>query len=221
MKKNIFIFLIILITDLLYSQNITCIYELKFRPNSDKDSLITNIYYLDINGTESIFRSEFERESDSLVNKRGLGIGRKALFITSLYTRKKLKINEIQKLIVTGLVGNQFFIKIHDELNWKIVNEKQKIGDLDCQKAEVDYGGRRWTAWFSESVNLQEGPYVFCGLPGLIVKITDSRSDYNFSLVQLKKSETNSFYPPKTIGKEIFWTDFQKMMQNYYDEPPI
>lgn len=99
------------------------------------------------------------------------------------------------------------------------MNEKQKIGDLDCQKAEVDYGGRHWTAWFLESVNLQEGPYVFCGLPGLIVKITDSRSDYNFSLVQLKKSETSSFYPPKTIGKEISWTDFQKMMQNYYDDP--
>lgn len=220
MKKYIFIIFIILITDLLYSQSITCIYELKFRPNPNKiDSLIKNVYYLDIHGNESIFRSEFERESDSLIVKRGLGFGRKALFITSLNAKKNLKINEIQKFIITGLMGNRFFIKINNELKWKIGNEKQKIGDLDCQKAELDYGGRHWTAWFSNSLNLQEGPYIFHGLPGLIVEITDSYSDYDFSLVQLKNSEISNFHLPRTTGKEISWSDFQKIIQNYYNDP--
>lgn len=220
MKKNIFIIFILLITNLLYGQNITCIYELKFRPNPNrKDSLITNMYYLDIHGNESIFRSEFERESDSLINKKGLGFGRKALFITNLYAKKDLRINEIKKLIITGLMGNRFFIKVDDELKWEIGDEKQKIGDLDCQKAELDYGGRHWTAWFSNSLNLQEGPYIFHGLPGLIVKITDSYSDYSFNLIQLKNSEINNFHLPRTTEKEISWSDFQKIIQNYYDDP--
>lgn len=219
MKGKKIIFLIILITNLFYSQNITCLYELKFKPNRNKDSLVTNIYCLDIYGTQSVFRSKLQRESDSLSEKTRLSLRRKALFFTDLFANKDLKKNEIQKLIITGLMANKFFIKITDELKWKIGDEKQKIGDLDCQKAEVDYGGRHWIAWFSESVNFQEGPYIFHGLPGLIVKITDSDLDYSFSLIQLKKAENSDFYLSKTAGKEISWIDFQKIMQNYYDDP--
>lgn len=218
MKKNIILILVTLITSLLYSQNITCLYELKFKPNHNKDSLITKMFYLDIDESQSIFRSEFERDSDSLIYRRGLGIGRNAKFITDLYAKKDLKINEIQKLIITPMMRNRFFIKINEELKWKIGNKKQKIGNLECQKAELDYGGRHWIAWFAESVNLQEGPYVFHGLPGLIVKITDMHLDYDFNLIQLKKVEKSNFFAPKTTGKEISWTDFQKIIQNYYND---
>lgn len=219
MKKILLIIIAILFTNLLYSQNMTSIYELKFRINPKKDSLITNIFYLDIDGFQSIFRSELERKSDSLINKKGLGFGRKALFITDLYAKKDLKNNEIQKLIISGLMGNRYFIKIDDDLKWEIKNEKQKIGNLDCQKAEVDYGGRHWIAWFSKSINLQEGPYVFHGLPGLIIKITDQNSDYNFNLIQLKKAESNNIYFHKSKEKQISWLDFQRMIQNYYNDP--
>ncbi|GEN78000.1 GLPGLI family protein [Chryseobacterium hagamense] len=219
MKKQIFVAIIILITNLVYSQNMTGIYELKFRINQDKDHLTTNIFYLDINGSQSIFRSELERKSDSLINKKGFGFGRKALFITDLCAVKNLKNNEIKKIIVSGLMGNRYSIKVEDSLKWEIKNEKQKIGNLNCQKAEVDYGGRHWIAWFSESVNLQEGPYIFHGLPGLIVRISDSHLDYNFNLIQLKKSNDNNIYFHKSKEKEMSWGDFQKMIQNYYNDP--
>ncbi|WP_312902487.1 GLPGLI family protein [Chryseobacterium taichungense] len=217
--KKILIIVAILIINSLYSQKMTGIYELKFRINPDKDSLITNIFYLDIDGFQSTFRSEIERKSDSLINKKGFGYGRKSLFITDLYSKKDLKTNEIQKLIISGLVGNRYFIKIDDELKWEIKNEKQKIGNLDCQKAEVDYGGRHWIAWFSETVNLQEGPYIFHGLPGLIIKITDQNLDYDFNLIQLKKAENYNIYFHKSKEKQITWLDFQRMIQNYYNDP--
>ena len=127
----------------------TGIYELKFRINPTKDSLITNTFYLDVDGFQSIFRSELERKSDSLINTKGFGFGRKSLFITDLLAKKNLKTHEIQKILISGLVGNRYFIKIDDPLKWEIKNEKRKIGNLDCQKAEVDYGGRHWIAWFS------------------------------------------------------------------------
>lgn len=220
MKKWLLVIITITIANFFYSQKMTCIYELKFRINPNKDSLITNIFYLDIDGFKSIFRSELERNSDSLINIKGFGFGRKALFITDLYAKKDLQINEIQKLIVTGLMGNRYFIKIDDDLKWKIKIEKQKIGNLDCQKAEVDYGGRHWIAWFSESVNLQEGPYIFHGLPGLIIKITDQNLDYDFNLIQLKKTDnSNNIYRHKSKEKEITWLDFQRIIENYYNDP--
>lgn len=217
-KKLLLFIIAISIVNVLYSQSMTGIYELKFRNNPKKDSVITNVFYLDINGFQSIFRSELERRSDSLINIKGLGLGRKALFITDLYAKKDLKTNEIQKLIITGLMGNRYSIKINDDLNWDIKNEKQEIGNLDCQKAEVDYGGRHWIAWFSKSVNLQEGPYIFHGLPGLIIKLTDQNSDYDFNLIQLKKSENNIYFH-KSKEKQITWLDFQRMIQNYYNDP--
>lgn len=207
MLKSIFSFLFF-ICNFYIAQNITCTYELKFKPNPQKDSLVSNRFYLDIYGKRSIFRSALERESDSLISKSGLGKGRKVQFVTELFSRKNLENGDIQKVIITPLMRNRFFIKIEDELNWKIVDENQKIGELLCQKAELDYGGRHWIAWFAESINLHEGPYVFNGLPGLIVKISDTQLEYDFNLIQLKKSQNSDFFIP-AIGKEIFWEDFQ------------
>jgi GLPGLI family protein len=47
----------------------------------------------------------------------------------------------------------------------KISSEKRKIGDFDCQRAELDYGGRKWIAWFAAEIPFQDVPYVFHGLP--------------------------------------------------------
>ncbi|WES96731.1 GLPGLI family protein [Chryseobacterium arthrosphaerae] len=217
MKKYI-ICLFIFIMNVLHCQSVTCIYELKFRQNQNKDSLITSQFYLDINGKKSIFRSELQKKSDSLVQKTGLGLGRGMLFFTDLFAKKDLETKEIQKVIITPTMRTRFFIPVEDRLEWKVINEKQKIGDLYCQKAELDYGGRHWIAWFTDSINLQDGPYIFNGLPGLIVKISDSRLDYDFSLVQLKHVKHSDFFVSPS-GKKINWPDFQKIMQSYYDDP--
>lgn len=218
MKKKTIILFLIFISGIFYCQNITCLYELRFKSNPNKDSLITSNFYLDIYGNQSIFRSEVERKTDSLIEKTGLGYGRKTLFITDLYSMKDMKTNDIQKIIITPAMKTRFNIKINDELKWQIKAEKQKIGELDCQKAELDYGGRHWIAWFSESINLHEGPYIFHGLPGLIIKLSDSKLEYNFNLIQLKNSEYENLYIPKKMAKEISWIDFQKIIQNYYDD---
>ena len=73
------------------------------------------------------------------------------------------------------------------EFNWKITNEKIKIGEYNCIKAELYYAGRHWIAWFTTDVPFQDGPYKFSGLPGLIVKVEDSKGDYSFDLKETKK----------------------------------
>ncbi|UZT96615.1 GLPGLI family protein [Chryseobacterium fluminis] len=216
--KKYMISLLVFIISMLHSQSVTCIYELKFRPDQDKDSLVASPFYLEIDGKKSIFRSGSERRSDSIVQKTGLGPGRGMLFFTDLFAKKNLDTKEIQKVIITPTMRTRFYIAIEDKLDWKMTSEKQKIGELYCQKAEVDYGGRHWTAWFADSMNLQEGPYIFNGLPGLIVKIADSRSDYDFSLIQLKNVKNSDFFTPPS-GKKITWMDFQKIMQSYYNDP--
>ena len=51
------------------------------------------------------------------------------------------------------------------KMNWKIEDEVKKIGIYNCQKATLEIGGRKWTAWFTPDVPLNFGPYKFQGLP--------------------------------------------------------
>lgn len=82
----------------------------------------------------------------------------------------------------------------------------------------MNYGGRIWEAWFSSSIPTQEGPYVFHGLPGLIISISDSNKDYNFNLVRLLKADKSGYSNSKK-GKLIDWSMFEKIQKNFYSDP--
>ncbi|SHF46036.1 GLPGLI family protein [Chryseobacterium vrystaatense] len=81
--------------------------------------------------------------------------------------------------------------------NWKLMNETKVINTISCKKAEVNFKGRNWTAWYSTEIPFPYGPYKFSGLPGLIVKITDEKGDYNFELV---KSVSNSELKGRSVN---------------------
>ncbi|WP_343609070.1 GLPGLI family protein [Chryseobacterium oranimense] len=68
--------------------------------------------------------------------------------------------------------------------DWKLVNETKVINTINCKKAEVTFKGRNWIAWYSPKIPFPYGPYKFSGLPGLIVKITDDKGDFDFELVK-------------------------------------
>jgi len=69
-------------------------------------------------------------------------------------------------------------------MNWRLVNETKIINTINCKKAEVIFKGRNWIAWYSPEIPLPYGPYKFSGLPGLIIKITDDKGDWDFELVK-------------------------------------
>lgn len=87
--------------------------------------------------------------------------------------------------------GRPLYLSYSEEIkiSWKIENEKKKIGEYEAQKATTEFGGRKWTAWFAESIPFPDGPYKFSGLPGLIVKIEDAEKNYSWELKGNKKIE--------------------------------
>ncbi|RTZ46452.1 GLPGLI family protein [Chryseobacterium arthrosphaerae] len=42
---------------------------------------------------------------------------------------------------------------------------KKKNREFNTQKAVCDFAGRKWTAWFTADLPIQDGPYKFYGLP--------------------------------------------------------
>jgi GLPGLI family protein len=77
-----------------------------------------------------------------------------------------------------------------DAFHWNILSDTLSIGGLLCQKAEVRFGNRSWIAWFAPSIPVSDGPYKFCGLPGLIINISDKQGYWNFKLANLQNRDT-------------------------------
>lgn len=85
------------------------------------------------------------------------------------------------------------------EFNWQLTEAQDSIAGLLCYQATTSYGGRHYTAWYAPEIPIADGPYVFCGLPGLIVQIADEREWFQF---RLKSIQTNP--GPRFWSKDYF-----------------
>lgn len=74
-----------------------------------------------------------------------------------------------------------------DVIKWTLGEDTSKALGYRLNQAFTNYGGRNWVAWYSADIPMNDGPYKFCGLPGLILKVYDSKKDYIFEAVTLEK----------------------------------
>lgn len=123
------------------------------------------------------------------------------------------------------MVQNMFIVETNDKINWNLVDETKTIGGYKLQKATAKYGGRNWTAWFTKEISLNEGPYKFRGLPGMIFEIYDDKDNFKFSLVKsykLPKTYETLEILEKFGGQnavKIPESRLKKMMLDYYNDP--
>ncbi|MNY17105.1 hypothetical protein D3C86_1504040 [compost metagenome] len=106
------------------------------------------------------------------------------------------------------------------KINWKISSEKEKIGEWNAQKAEADFAGRHWIAWFSTEIPIQDGPYKFNGLPGLIVKIEDKKGSHKLELKGIKNIQGDldiNVFEAREIA--VNSKQFQKVIKDYENDP--
>ena len=99
---------------------------------------------------------------------------------------------EYEKRIVTTIdhifsYGMYEYEEPFDNFIWQITSETDTIHNYVCQKAICDFGGRTWEAWFAMEIPISDGPYKFCGLPGLILNIADTQNHYSFKFLSIEK----------------------------------
>lgn len=215
MKKLNLIFVLMVLAPFCFGQKMSFIYEVKYRLNNQMpDKFNTNIMILDFLDKNSIFRERIDRKSDSLKMNNGLPMLSSG-FENQFYIKKDLLNSKISKVITNGQFS--YLLPIEESLKWEISSEKKKIGIYNSQKATVTYGGRNWTAWFTNEIPINDGPYVFNGLPGLIIAITDNNGDYNFGLVQVKK--TSNLFDARVKAINIDWNKYKQLAKSYYQNP--
>ena len=101
--------------------------------------------------------------------------------------------------------------------DWKISGETDSIFGYKVQKATTCFAGRHWIAWFAPEIPYNDGPYKFNGLPGLILKVHDTRNHYLFEAVSIEipQEKTPIYFTEQTYirtTKEGFfraWNSFR------------
>ncbi|WP_137904469.1 GLPGLI family protein [Chryseobacterium sp. 2VB] len=217
----------------LFIQNVSAqtnrfVYQVTMKPDAEnKTDIKTENAYLDISPEKSVFYSENRIKRDSIMQKAFQSGGGRAsinrdqmegLKTNISYSIEKDKTN--QKTYFKDRIGRDLYSYEEDRpLNWKIESETRKIGEYKVQKAETDFGGRKWTAWFTTDLPYQDGPYKFGGLPGLIVKVEDDKGDYSFDL--MKNYKIAEFPALNQFGNtlKVKRTDYIKQQQKFKADP--
>ncbi|ALR30570.1 hypothetical protein ATE47_08525 [Chryseobacterium sp. IHB B 17019] len=239
MKNNILLFLFLSVCT--NAQINRFFYDYKYIPDSnDKADVKKEMMLLDIdkNGSNYYSRDKFVADSTSMAEvqkqiKGGSGNinisrrespGQVGYKVTKSYP-------DFKTYLFTRVSMDQYKVKEDQKPEWKILPEKQKIGEYNTQKATTTYGGRDWIAWFSTDIPFQDGPYKFYGLPGLIVKLEDTTGSHIMTLVGNKKIETpvaaTELDMPGNVrvmgigGKEIEVTkdQYKKVWKAYINDP--
>ena len=174
-------------------------YELNFKPKKDSTRVDKVMTILDVTKDKSIYRDFTLAAQDSIMKVQFEAMQKSGQFKDMSKTMTMPKFSEkIYKFypdykvqyaerISSGMTPMNIGYNDDSKFNWKIESEKMKIGSYNTQKATTDFGGRKWTAWFASDIPIQDGPYKFHGLPGLIVKVEDSGKNYSWELKGNKK----------------------------------
>lgn len=79
---------------------------------------------------------------------------------------------------------------------WEMKDSTKVILGYPCKLASTEFRGRKYDAWFTTEIPLNNGPWKFCGLPGLILEVYDSQNEYHYTIIGIQKNNLRpvSFY---------------------------
>ena len=121
-----------------------------------------------------------------------------------------------EKITVTDNISGYFFI-YDDELkpqDWTLLEDTTTMLDYSCQKAKCNFRGRDWEAWFAPDIPIDEGPWKFYGLPGLIMKLEDTESHYSFEMVGLQQVDESIHMTVNKYARPINRLSFLRLKMN-------
>lgn len=225
--KKLGIIALVLFMQNIFAQANRFVYQVTMKPDAaNKSDIKTENAYLDITQDKSLFYSENRVKRDSIMQKTfqsggAISFNRdqmEGLRSNINYSIEKDKKN--QKVYFKDRLGRDTYSYEEDRpLNWKISSETTKIGEYKVQKAETEFAGRKWTAWFTTDLPYQDGPYKFNGLPGLIVKVEDSQGDYSFDLMRNYKVASVAGLNQRGSIIKVKRTDFLKQQEKFKTDP--
>lgn len=215
--------------NILDKANIICTYKYSYIQDIDNPALITeNIMILEIGKSVSKFYDYQHYRLDSVMI---------AEYNTTIFEENKKKYtqmirnaNKIQiyknypegKITIIDRIPFDNY-KYEEPLiypKWELKNEKKTLYGYHCLKATTSFRGRNYTAWYAPEIPISNGPWKFGGLPGLILKIEDSKKHHTFEMVGLEKiKENRPIYINKLVCISTTLGNFLKKKREFMQNP--
>ncbi|QOW09812.1 GLPGLI family protein [Kaistella flava (ex Peng et al. 2021)] len=226
LKALLLILLALLSHNYFYGQSYKIIYEMTWKPSKDSTDYEKELMSLVTNEKEpSYFQSYDKFRYDSLKTKLVkdyMENGGESLRFPNETNQSKYR-TFITKDVLNNTISAEnkfytsvFLTKYKCQFKWKINNtQSQNILGYKTYNATTSFGGRNWTAWYTTDIPIPDGPYKFYGLPGLILKISDSSGDYDFEIKGITKEKNDISRRAFSYKKAVEltpkqWTDFWK-----------
>lgn len=102
---------------------------------------------------------------------------------------------------------------------WKLSSESEMILGYTVHKATMTFKGRDYTAWYTKDIAIPEGPYLFSGLPGLMLRLEDEQKHYVFEAIGIDRKPRNIYKRTNKNIQEVSRSNFRKLEKNYHDNP--
>lgn len=227
MKFRVLLILLIISFNL-KSQNHRFLYEYKSIPDSlHRDNIESELMALDVSEKFSKFYSYNNYKYDS-ISKSNID---KEISDSDLKIKKSKNSYIIIKdypdftiSLISRIGQTKYNVKDERTLKWNILSENDVLGNFKIQKAETKFAGRKWMAWFTTEIPIQEGPYKFRGLPGLILKISDNTNSHSFVLVGIQKlnninSKTDNFVFDFGTNQNISQEKYKQILEGFRKDP--
>lgn len=136
---------------------------------------------------------------------------------TAFYTATMTDLENRQTTVQIDILLKYEYTMPTPDLRWILESGDTLINGVACKKATCNYAGRHYIAWYDENFPVPYGPYIFYGLPGLIMKIYDDKRNWIFENVGIEKAEKmKDMYLYK--NKKIIKTSREHALAAYKNE---
>ncbi len=203
------------------------LYEITFSDGKEKKSTTQTLLqighnyskYLDVNtlGRDSLIQAHSKLESVGAKELNELGkynVAYKKSVLKNYLSNSVLYQERLSKSVY------QYSEPIPKQ-KWILENSEKNLLGYKCKSASTTFRGRQYQAWYTEDIPKSDGPYIFHGLPGLILKITDKNGQYDFTAIGIEKKKMDIYWRNEENIVPISRENFRKMQQNYFENPGI
>ena len=176
-------------------------YELKFMPDTlERDKFKTQTMVLRMNTKGiSVYQEYGKFRSDSVTAARTRN-GKIKLSDSNEAIKYQTKARdnitiakswpEKHKILVReliGLDGTFYYTEDKTDFGWEVdFTQTKEIGGYTCHSAKGSYAGRDYQAWFTPEIPISDGPWLFCGLPGLILEVSSLDKEFLYTCMSIQ-----------------------------------
>ena len=170
MKKSIFPFLLLLIIPIcLFSQN--TVGKIEYKENLSLGVPVVRYWSLFFDKSNSLYiedKTKTKKENNIKTNDY--------MIIKSDITDFYIASLEKNELLSQKKVAVKPYIVREEipQIKWTLFEESKKIGNFTCQKAQGNFRGRSYIAWFTSEIPINLAPWKLNGLPGAILEFYDT-----------------------------------------------